>query len=166
MADVGQRIVLGVEVDQTAARATSGLEGGVEPECVSGDCEALFLEKIADCIVCFVLLVCSFGVGPDLALSVPTFVAVWVQHNTFLLRARRDAFAASRASSTDALTCSMIGLRIAMVLVWMVAPGKSGQWLYMSGRNSSALSAFPATLETVGSDIGTLILLVQSMTTA
>lgn len=53
-----------------------------------------------------------------------------------------------------------------MVLVWVVAPGKSGQWLYMSGRNSSALSAFPATLETVGSDIGTLILLVQSMTTA
>lgn len=70
MPNVGQRIVLSVEVDQTAARATSGLEGGVEPECVSGYYEALFLEKVADCIVCSVLLVCGFGVGPDLALSV------------------------------------------------------------------------------------------------
>lgn len=85
MADVGQRIVLGVEVDQTAARATSGLEGGVEPECVSGDCEALCLEKVADCIVCLVLLVCSFGVGPDLALSVRTFVAVGVRHKYILV---------------------------------------------------------------------------------
>lgn len=70
MPNVGQRIVLSVEVDQTTARATSRLEGGFQPECVSGYCEALFLEKVADCIVCSVLLVCGFGVGPDLALSV------------------------------------------------------------------------------------------------
>lgn len=42
-----------------------------------------------------------------------------------------------------------------MVLAVMVTAGKSGQWLYMNRRNSSAISAFPATLETVGFDIGT-----------
>lgn len=77
MADVRQCIVFGVEVDQTAARATSRLEGCVEAKCVAGDGEALFFEKVADSIVCCVFLVCSFGVGPDLALSVRNTHAVW-----------------------------------------------------------------------------------------
>ena len=42
MADLGQCIVLGVEVDQTATRAALCFKGGIETECVASDREALF----------------------------------------------------------------------------------------------------------------------------
>lgn len=69
MADVRQSIILGVEVDQLPPRSADSFECRVQTVCVPSDGASLLFEEVADDIVGSVLLVCEFGMGPDLARS-------------------------------------------------------------------------------------------------
>lgn len=77
MADVRQSIVLGVEIDQLSPGSADSFECCVQPVCVPSDGESLFFEEVADDIVGSVFLVCEFGMGPNLTLSViaPCYVS-------------------------------------------------------------------------------------------
>lgn len=61
-----ERIVLGVEVDQVAARTAGGLKCCVKAVCMAGDGEAILLQEITDAIVGSVLLVRDLRMGPNL----------------------------------------------------------------------------------------------------
>lgn len=62
MANIGQSIVLGVEIDQSATGPTQNFKGSIKTVGMASDCEALLLEEIADCIVSTVLLVGKLGI--------------------------------------------------------------------------------------------------------
>lgn len=66
VANAGERIVLGIEIDQVAARTAGGLKRRVKAVCVAGDGEAMFLQEITDTIVGPALLVRDLRMRPNL----------------------------------------------------------------------------------------------------
>lgn len=70
VSDSRQRIVLSIEVDQGAARATDSLKCRIKTECVPGDAEALLLQEITYDIVGSVLLIGELWMRPDLTTPV------------------------------------------------------------------------------------------------
>lgn len=64
--DTRERVVLGVEVDQSPARSTNCFEGGIQSVSMAGDLEPLFLEEIADGIVGTVFFIGELRIGPYL----------------------------------------------------------------------------------------------------
>ena len=68
--DSRKRIVLGIEVDQGAARATKSLKCRIKTVCVASNAEALVFQKVTDDIVGSVLLVCKLWMRPNLTTPV------------------------------------------------------------------------------------------------
>ena len=66
VSDSRQRIVLSIEIDQRAARATDSLKCRIKTVCVAGDAETLLLQEITDDIVGSVLLIGELWMGPNL----------------------------------------------------------------------------------------------------
>lgn len=66
MSDARERIVFGVEIDQTPTGSAQRFEGGIETVCMAGDREALLLEKVANGVMGTMFLIGELGVGPDL----------------------------------------------------------------------------------------------------
>lgn len=64
--DIGQRIVLSVEVDQATSRATACLKGSLDPMSMTSDGEALSFKEITDRVMSLVLFEAEFRVAPDL----------------------------------------------------------------------------------------------------
>lgn len=66
MANVRQRIVLGVEVDESAFTAADTFERCIYSICMPSDCESLAFKKVTDSVMRFVLFICQFWVRPNL----------------------------------------------------------------------------------------------------
>lgn len=58
MADVRQRIIFSVKVDESAFGAANTFERCIDSISMPSNCESLAFEEITDCIVCLVLFIC------------------------------------------------------------------------------------------------------------
>lgn len=66
MANVRQRIVLGVEVDESAFTATDTFERCIDSIGMPSNCKSLAFKEITDSIMRLVLFICQFWVRPNL----------------------------------------------------------------------------------------------------
>jgi hypothetical protein len=65
MADVRQRIVFSVEVNQLAFSATDTFERCIYSVGMPGNCESLAFKEVADGIMGLVLFICQFWIRPN-----------------------------------------------------------------------------------------------------
>jgi hypothetical protein len=66
MSNAWEAIVLGIEVDETTARAREDLKGGGPAICRARHCIALFFKEGAQCLMGHELMLAKFGVLPNL----------------------------------------------------------------------------------------------------
>ena len=119
MSNIRESIVFSVEIDQWAARSADGFKGRVQAIRMSCHGKPLLFEKVADAIVGPVLLICKFGMCPDLLLSISFLLCVQCSLDmtslTSRFSSRKDDCSEPTAVSTAALTASMSCAKIAIV---------------------------------------------------